>query len=198
MPDPSPPTAREQVTLLLGAMRDGEREATDELFALVYEDLRCIAAARMARLAPGQTLQATALVHEAYAQLVGSGDPGRKGRAYFFGAAARAMRNILADHLERKRSLKRGGHLARAGAQAAEELCSVGPDEGELAVEEALQALACDYPRKAEVVTMSFFGGLNTAEIAEVLGLSERTVERDWQFARAWLNRHMGEPEGLP
>lgn len=191
------PTAREQVTHLLGALRDGGQPATDELFALVYDDLRRMAAARMARLAPGQTLQATSLVHEAYLSLVGSDDPGWKGRAYFLGAAARAMRNILADHLERKNSLRRGGHLARAGEEAAPEPCSQGPSDGELAVEEALQALARDFPRKAEVVTLSFFGGLSTPEIAEVLGLSERTVERDWQFSKAWLNRRLGEPERL-
>jgi RNA polymerase sigma factor (TIGR02999 family) len=198
MADPSLWTAREQVTLLLGALRDGERQATDELFPLVYADLRRMAAARMARLAPGQTLQATALVHEAYFELVGTDDPGWKGRAHFLGAAARAMRNILADHLERKNSLKRGGHLARAGTETTEGLCSQGPSERELDVEEALQGLARDFPRKAEVVTLSFFGGLSTPEIAEVLGLSERTVERDWQFAKAWLNRHLGEREPMP
>ena len=185
------------MTLLLGALREGERPSSDELFTLVYADLRRIAAARMARLAPGQTLQATALVHEVYVELVGSDDPGWKGRAHFLGAAARAMRNILADELERKNCLKRGGHLARADAATTEELGGPGPSDSELIVEEALQALARDFPRKAEVVTMSFFGGLSTPEIAEVLNLSERTVERDWQFARAWLNRRLGEQEGL-
>lgn len=186
------------MTLLLGALRDGERQATDELFTLVYADLRRMAAARMARLAPGQTLQATALVHEAYVSLVGSDDPGWKGRAHFLAAAARAMRNILADHVERRNSLKRGGHLARAGAETTAGLSSPGPIHGELDLEEALQALARDFPRKAEVVTLSFFGGLSTPEITEVLGLSERTVERDWQFAKAWLNRRLGERERGP
>ena len=185
----------ERVMSLLEGVYAGEGPASHELFTLVYADLRRLAAARLARLPPGQTLQGTALVHEAWVSLVGSSDPGWKGRAHFFGAAARAMRNILADHLERKRSLKRGGHLARAGEETTEGLSCEGPSGDELAVEEALQALALEYPRNAEVVTLSFFGGLSTPEIAEVLGLSSRTVERDWQFARAWLNSRLGERE---
>jgi len=188
--------SRERVTTLLNALPAGEEQAADELFTLVYADLRRLANARMARLPPGQTIQATALVNEVYVSLVGSGDPGWKGRAHFFGAAARAMRNILADHLERKHAQKRGGHLERAGEKTTAELSVDGPSEDELDVEEALQALEREYPRNAEVVTMRFFGGLDTAEIAEVLKLSSRTVERDWQFAKAWLNRRLGEREG--
>jgi RNA polymerase sigma factor (TIGR02999 family) len=185
--------APQEVTRILGAVRDGDAEASAELLPLVYGDLRKLAAARMARLAPGQTLQATALVHEAYVRLVGSTDPGWEGRAHFFGAAARAMRDILADHLQRKGSLKRGGHFGRAGEQTAMELSCDGPSDDVLAVEEALQELEREYPRKAEVVTLSFFGGLTTAEVAEVLGLSTRSVERDWRFARAWLNGRLAE-----
>jgi RNA polymerase sigma factor (TIGR02999 family) len=160
---------------------------------LVYSDLRKLAAARMARLAPGQTIQATALVHEAYVRLVGSTDPGWQGRAHFFGAAARAMRDILADHLQRKASLKRGGHMRRVGEDTAAELSADGPSDDVLAVEEALEEFEREYPRRAEVVTLSFFGGLTTAEIAEVLGQSTRTVERDWRFAKAWLNGRLAE-----
>jgi len=149
----------------------------------------------MARLGPGQTLQATALVHEAYVRLVGTTDPGWQGRAHFFGAAARAMRDILADHLQRKGSLKRGGHLRRAGVDTAAELACDGPSEEVLALEEVLEEFEREYPRKAEVVTLSFFGGLTAPEVAEVLGLSTRTVERDWRFAKAWLNGRLAESE---
>jgi len=183
------------VTRLLSAAAQGRPEASRELLPLVYADLRKLAAARMARLAPGQTLQATALVHEAYVRLVGSTDPGWQGRAHFFGAAARAMRDILADHLQRKASLKRGGHFRRVGENTAAELSCDGPSDDVLAVEEALEELEREYPRKAEVVTLSFFGGLTAAEIAEVLGLTARTVERDWRFARSWLNERLARAE---
>ena len=187
--------APQAVTRILGELQGGEVEASSELLPLVYKDLRKLAASRMARLGPGQTLQATALVHEAYVRLVGSTDPGWQGRAHFFGAAARAMRDILADGLQRKGSLKRGGHFRRVGEETAAGLSQDGPDENALAVEEALQNLEREYPRKAEVVTLSFFGGLTTEEIAEVLGLSTRSVERDWRFAKAWLNGQLSDAE---
>jgi len=166
-----------------------------ELLPLVYEDLRSLAAARMAALGPGQTLQATALVHEAYVRLTRSEDVSWQGRAHFFSAAARAMREILADHLQRKASLKRGGPHKRLGGDAVACLSSEGPGEGELAVEEVLQEFERLHPRQAEVVTLTYFGGLTAAEIAEVLGLSSRTVERDWRFAKAWLNGRLQERE---
>lgn len=183
------------MTRILGAVMAGEEQASRELLPLVYGDLRKLAAARMARLGPGQTLQATELVHEAYLRLVGSTDPGWQGRAHFFGAAARAMRDILADHLQRKGSLKLGGHLRRVGEDTAAELSCEGPSDDVLAVEEALQEFEREYPRRAEVVTLIFFGGLATAEVAEVLKLSERTVEREWRFAKAWLNKRLAERE---
>lgn len=194
---PAPDEAR-QVTRILDALEKGEAGASAELLPLVYGDLRRLAAARMARLGPGQTLQATELVHEAYLRLVGSNDPGWKGRAHFFGAAARAMRDILADHLQRKGSLKRGGHLRRVGPDTAAELGCDGPSDDVLMVEEALQEFEHQHPRKAQVVTLAFFGGLGTPEIAEVLGLSERTVEREWRFSKAWLNQRLAEPEERP
>ena len=195
MGDEAEKGAPDQVTRILGALQAGELEASAELLPLVYDDLRRLAAARMARLAPGQTFQATELVHEAYVRLVGSTDPGWQGRAHFFGAAARAMRDILADHLQRKASLKRGGHLRRVGEDTAAELTCEGPSDDALAVEQALEDFERDYPRKAQVVTLSVFGGLTAPEIAEVLGLSTRTVERDWRFAKAWLNGRLAERE---
>ena len=195
MVDPPSRDAPQQVTLILNALRAGEAEAAGELLPLVYGDLRKLAAARMARLGPGQTLQATELVHDAYLRLVGSTDPGWQGRAHFFGAAARAMRTLVADHLQRKGSLKRGGHLRRVGADTAAELSCDGPSDDVLAVEEALEEFEREFPRKAEVVTLTFYGGLTTPEIAEVLGLSARTVERDWRFAKAWLNGRLARGE---
>ena len=196
-PDPSEPSEpSDQLTRILDALGAGDREAASELLPLVYAELRRLAAARMARLAPGQTLQATELVHEAYLELAGTHDPGWQGRAHFFGAAARAMRNVLADHLQRKGSLKRGGHLRRVGENTVLELTCDGPSTDDLAVTEVLGRLEADFPRQAEVVTLSFFGGLSIPEIAEVLGRSSRTVERDWRFAKAWLNARLLEPEG--
>ncbi|MFT5289150.1 MAG: RNA polymerase sigma factor (TIGR02999 family) [Planctomycetota bacterium] len=194
-PVPNPGQFSQQVPRILDALGAGEREAAGELLPLVYTELRRLAAARLARLAPGQTLQATALVHEAWLQLAGTTDPGWQGRAHFFGAAARAMRNILADQLQHKGSLKRGGHLRRVSEDTVLGLTCDGPSEGDLAVEEALEALEAEFPRPAEVVTLSFFGGLTMEEIAEVLGRSTRTVERDWRFAKAWLNARLRDPE---
>lgn len=188
MVDPPSDGAPEQVTRILGALQAGERQPAEQLLPLLYSDLRKLAAARMGRLAPGQTLQATELVHDAYMRLVGTTDPGWEGRAHFFGAAARAMRDIVADHLQRKSSLKRGGHFRRVGEDTAAELSCDGPTDDVLAVEEVLAEFERVYPRRAEVVTLTFFGGLGTREVAEVLDMSERTVERDWRFAKAWLN----------
>jgi RNA polymerase sigma factor (TIGR02999 family) len=187
--------ASAQVTRILNALLDGQPDASGELLPLVYEDLRRLATARMAQLSPGQTLQATALVHEAYMRLVGTSDPGWQGRAHFFGAAALAMRNVVADHLQRKGRLKRGGRFLRVGELTEASLSCDGPSDDILAVGEALEEFEQLYPRKAKVVTMSFFGGLTAEEIAEVLGLSARTVERDWQFAKAWLNHWLTTPE---
>lgn len=169
--------------------------ATDELLPLVYADLRKLAAWRLARLGPAQTLQATALVHETYLRLVGSRETDWRERAHFFGAAARAMRNILVDELRRKDSLKRGGHFRRVGEDTIVALTAEGPSDASLVIEEVLEDFEVDHPRKAEVVTLRFFGGLDSDEIAEVLGLSTRTVERDWAFAKAWLNGRLTQRE---
>jgi len=191
MASPDPPQPSERVTSILADLGSGDREAGAELLPLVYAELRRLAATRLARLGPGQTLQATALVHEAYLKLTGPKDPGWQGRAHFFGAAAHAMRDILADHLQRRGSLKRGGHLRRVGEDTVAEIGCDGPTADDLAVEEALGHLEAIHPRQAEVVTLSFFGGLSMPEIAEVLGRSTRTVERDWRFAKAWLNSRL-------
>jgi RNA polymerase sigma factor (TIGR02999 family) len=195
MSDSPSPGARQSVTRILTAVEGGDREASAELLPLVYEELRKLAASRMARLPPGQTLQATALVHEAFMRLVGTSDPGWQGRAHFFGAAARAMRDVLADHLQRKGSLKRGGHLCRIDTDTIAELARDGPSDDVVEVEEALQAFEREYPRKAEVVTLIFFGGLTAKEIAEILSVSSRTVEGDWRFSRAWLNSWLSDKE---
>ena len=193
MIDPPHPDAAQQVSRILCAVEGGQREASADLLPLVYEDLRKLAAARMARLGSGQTLQATALVHEAYLRLVGAANSSWESRAHFFGAAARAMRDIVADHLQKKGSLKRGGNLKRAGAETMAALTSEGPSDDIMAVEEALQVFQLEYPRKAEVVTLTFFGGLTAKESAEVLSVSPRTVEGDWRFAKAWLNSWLSE-----
>jgi RNA polymerase sigma factor (TIGR02999 family) len=168
------------------------------LLPLVYADLRKLAAARMARLGPGQTLQATALVHEAYIRLVGSKAQGWSSRNHFFGAAARAMRNVLADLLMGMNCVKRGGREWRVADDAAAEVGCDGPSDDLLALEQRLGELERDYPRQAEVVTMRFFGGLSTEAVADVLSLTTRTVERDWHFARAWLNSRLAGTEVDP
>ncbi|MFT5289262.1 MAG: RNA polymerase sigma factor (TIGR02999 family) [Planctomycetota bacterium] len=192
-PDPPSKGTLEAVSRILGAAGTQDRFASEELLPLLYADLRKLAGARMARLAPGQTLQATALVHEAYMKLAGSNDAGWQGRAHFFGAAARAMRDILANKLKQKDSLKHGGNLRRVGQDTVFELTADGPSDDMLAIEEVLQEFEGRYPRKAEVVTLTFFGGLGPPEIAEVLGVSSRTVEREWRFAKAWLNQRLSE-----
>ncbi len=173
----------------------GDRRRSDELLPEVYDDLRSLAAARIARLPPGQTLQPTALVHEAYLRLAGDGDHGWQERAHFFGAAARAMRNVVADHLERKGSLKRGGAFKRIEDPSTALLSCTGPSDELLALEDALRDFEREYPRKAEVVTLSVYGGLTAEQIGEVLQVSARTIERDWKFAKAWLNRHLSAGE---
>lgn len=188
----------EQVTRNLVAASAGEARAAAALLPLVYEDLRRLAAARLVRLGPGQTLQATALVHEAYLRVVGTQDLGWRSRAHFFGAAARAMRNILIDHLRGRDALKRRGHGARLHHDTTAGLASEGPSDDLLALTQELGELEREHPRKAEVVTLRFFGGLEMNEIAELLGLTTRTVERDWRFARAWLNSRLAEPEAGP
>ncbi len=181
-----------EVTLLLEAVSRGEARASEELLPLVYEELRHLAAARMAHEAAGQTLQPTALVHEAWLRLVGGGDRTWQNRAHFFGAAAEAMRRILIERARRKSRLKRGaGQVALSLDDL--ELAAATPDDRVLMIEEALQQLESQDPRLARVVTLKFFGGLTNAEVAEVLGVTERTVLNHWAYARAWLLRQIAE-----
>jgi RNA polymerase sigma factor (TIGR02999 family) len=180
----------EKMTQILEAVGAGDEHATDKLLPLVYEELRRLAAAKMAQELPGQTLQATALVHEAWLRLVGKEDPAWRGRRHFFGAAAEAMRRILVENARRKKRLKRGGQMQRLDV-AAVEIPSPMPDDQLLAMDEALNRLAETDPRAAELVNLCFFVGLTQAAAAQELGISVSTAERTWTFARAWLFREM-------
>ena len=176
------------VTEILTAINEGATARAHELLPLVYEELRKLAAARMAQEAPGQTLQPTALVHEAWLRLVGDVNPKFDGRAHFFGAAAEAMRRILIEGARRKRALRHGGGQARVDIQNVE-IAAASRDEELLAVDEALEQLAAEDTSLAELVKLRFFVGFTNKEAAEILGVSEPTVERRWAFARAWLYR---------
>jgi RNA polymerase sigma factor (TIGR02999 family) len=175
------------VTRLLDAAAAGDPHAAADLLPLVYDELRTLAAARMAAEAPGQTLQPTALVHEAYLRLVGPADERWwDGRGHFFAAAAEAMRRILVESARRKRGPAHGGHLARHDLDPEH---TAAPDRSDhlLALDEALDRLAAVEPRAAEVVKLRYFAGLTVAEVAAALGISPRTADADWAYARAWL-----------
>ena len=168
-------------------MAHGEPGAADRLMAFVYDQLKGLARASLARVKPGQTLQATALVHEAWLRLDGDA-VAWESRAHFFGAAARAMRNILVDEARRKGRLKRGGGAA-AEELRTELAIEGGPTVDVLALDEALRELEAAHERPAQVVMFRYFGGLGFADIAGLLGVSESTVRREWVFARTWLRR---------
>ena len=176
------------VTRILDAVRQGDPKAGEELLPLVYEELRKLAAHKMAHEAPGQTLQPTALVHEAWLRLVGADPQHWSGRAHFFGAAAEAMRRILIESARRKARLKRGGKLERVEL---DELPIAAPDSDEtlLKMDEALHQLEAEDPEKARIVKLKFFVGLTNQQVAESLGVAERTVERAWAYAKVWLFR---------
>ena len=176
------------VTLILEAIGRGEHQATEELFPLVYEELRRLAAARMAQEAAGQTLQPTALVHEAWLQLAGDGSRSWQNRAHFFGAAADAMRRILIDKARRKSRLKHGGGQSRLDIDDLE-IAATTPNEDALRIDEALEKLEQEDPEQARIVVLKFFGGLTNEEVAENLGIGERTVYRQWVCAKARLLR---------
>ena len=175
-----------QATILLGAVERGDPKATDQLLELVYQDLRHLANHKMAQEPPGQTLQPTALVHEAWLRLVGSEHPNFENRAHFFSAAAEAMRRILIDRARRRSALRHGGQLQRVDLDE----CNVAAPEADaelLAVHEVLDELAKEYPMQAEVVKLRYFGGQTNEETAQILGISLTTVKNYWAFARAWL-----------
>lgn len=182
----------DDVARLLEALGSGDEAAADQLLSLVYSDLKRLAVQRMAHEAPGHTLQPTALVHEAWLRLTGGGTLRFGGREHFFGAAAEAMRRILVDSARRRQSLKRGGGVK------AEELdeafgMSAQDDARLLALDEALERLAVEDAVAARVVKLRYFVGMSMEESASALGLSVRSTERVWTFARAWLRRSLGQ-----
>jgi RNA polymerase sigma factor (TIGR02999 family) len=190
-PSSSRSPAAAAVTQLLARAQAGDREATNELFPLVYDELRQLADRYLSAEARGQTLQPTALVHEAYLRLVGPADTGWENRAHFFGAAARAIRRILIDRARARGRQKRGSGERPLPLEAAESAAVEGPDLDVLALDEALQRLAVVDAQTAQVVELRFFGGLGVDETAATLGVSPATVAREWAFARAWLHREM-------
>ena len=193
-----------EVTRILSAIEQGDPHAADQLLPLVYDELRKLAAQKLAQEKPGQTLQATALVHEAYLRLV-QGAPHEQGaapqswnsRRYFFAAAAEAMRRILVDRARNRRRLKRGGGLARVDV----DLGSVpleAPGDDLIDLDEALTELGREDPLCARLVALRFFAGLTQAEAAEALGLARRTADRHWAYARAWLYERLRGGESPP
>ena len=175
------------VTQILSAIEAGDPKAAAELLPLVYDELRKLAAARLAQEKPGQTLQPTALVHEAYLRLVGGSQPQDwGGRGHFFAAAAEAMRRILIDHARRKQTRKSGGGRDRLNLDDVEPALEEG-DDRLLVLDEALRQFEAEDPRKAELVKLRFFAGLTAEEAAAALGVSTSTAEKDWAYARSWL-----------
>ena len=182
------------VTRILNALEGGDHQAAEALLPLVYEELRKLAAHKMAGESAGHTLQPTALVHEAWLRVAGSNEAGWRNRAHFFGAAAEAMRRILVDHARRKQSLKRGAGEERVELDESS-LVLRGPPEELLAVHEALDSLAAEDATVAELVKLRYFVGLNMEEAASALGLSKRTAEGLWTYARVRLHREIrGRP----
>jgi RNA polymerase sigma-70 factor, ECF subfamily len=183
-----------QLTLLLDAWSNGNEAALGELIPLVEVELHRLARQQMNRERAGHTLQATALVNEAYLRLVKAPEVRWQNRAHFFAIAARIMRRIMIEHARRRQQLKRGGGDLRITLDEGAVLANERSAEL-VALDEALTNLTAEYPRKARVVELRFFGGLTVAEAAEVLKVDERTVKRDWEFARAWLHKRInGDP----
>ena len=179
------------VTQILSQIERGNTAAADQLLPLLYEELRKLAYAKIAQEKPGQTLQATSLVHEAYIRLVDAEKAQHwSSRGHFFGAAAEAMRRILVEQARRKKSQKRGGGLNRVELSDAD-LVDGGRDLDLVALDEALGRLETDDPRAAEVVKLRFFGGLTIKEAAKAIGISEATADNDWAYARSWLRMQL-------
>ena len=188
-----------EVTRILSTIEQGDPHAAEQLLPLVYDELKKLAAQKLAQEKPGQTLQATALVHEAYLRLVASGDASAPreqhwhSRGHFFAAAAEAMRRILIDNARRKQRPKHGGHRQRVDLDEA--LLLAEPREDLLALDEALSQLAAEEPAKAELVKLRYFAGLSLEEAAACLGISAATAKRYWAVARAWLFAALSETE---
>ncbi len=191
-PPPSVPGSGD-ITLLLQRAELGDVQAADQILPLVYGELRKLAAAKMTRESPGQTLQPTALVHEAWLRLGGDAQPDWKNRAHFFAAAAEAMRRILIENARRKQRNRHGGGLEKVSAdRTGFDVAAAELDDAELLVlNEALDNLAAHDARKAALVQQWFFAGLTVEQAADVLGVSARTAHRDWLYARAWLANEM-------
>lgn len=195
MPSPaSAPLPSGDITLLLRAAESGDASAAAQILPLVYGELRKLAAAKMARESDGQTLQPTALVHEAWLRLGGDRQPAWRNRAHFFAAAAEGMRRILIETARRKRAVRHGGAVQKVSANATGfDLAAPGTDDELLLLNDALEALAMHDRRKAELVKQRAFVGLSLDEAAQVLGISDTTAKRDWAYARAWLFNKMNE-----
>ncbi|MFN0129065.1 MAG: sigma-70 family RNA polymerase sigma factor [Verrucomicrobiales bacterium] len=175
------------LTRIINALSNGESAGSGELLPVLYGELRQLAASRMASEQPGHSLQATALVHEAWLRLFNSGaSVSFANRRHFFAAAAEAMRRILVESARRRSRLKRGGHLERVDIDDVEVAAPV-PDEELLALDEAMDRFSGAHPRAAEVVKLCYYAGFTQSEAGDILGMSARTVERQWAFARAWL-----------
>jgi len=197
---PTPPPPDRNVTLMLGAIAGGDSKAARDLLPIVYEHLRNLARAQMAREKQGHTLQPTALVHEAYLRLVGDGDVKWNSRAHFFGAAAQAMRRILVEAARTRKQAKRGG--GRERVEMNDDVASV-PDPNNIdhiALDDALSKLEDVDKRKADVVMLRYFAGLGVDETAAALNVSTATVKNDWAYAKAWLYKEMsrGDRDGKP
>ena len=186
-----------KVTHILSAIEKRDPHAAEKLLPLVYSELRKLAAQRLAHEKPGLTLQATALVHEAYVRLVGKLEKPWDGRSHFFAAAAEAMRRILVEQARRKGRMRHGGGLRRVDLLEAQVAVPDPDDEQILLLDEALTRLATARPQAAKLVQLRFFSGLTIDEAAPILDLSPRTARRLWVFARAWLRRHMEQSAGL-
>jgi len=193
----APAAGAGEITRLLEEMREGDSKAAEELLSHVYRELRILAACKMAHEAPGQTLQPTALVHEAWLRLGGGSGQRFPGRAYFFAAAGEAMRRILVENARRKKRLKHGGNLQRVNVENVDLVAPL-PDDELLALDEALTRLAQSDPRAAELVKLLFFVRLTQEQAAKELGISVATVERTWAFARAWLYRDIQKSRNAP
>jgi RNA polymerase sigma factor (TIGR02999 family) len=185
-----------EVTRILSAIEEGDPQAAAQLLPLVYDELRKLAAEKMAQERPGQTLQATALVHEAYLRLVDT-DQARRwdSRGHFFAAAAEAMRRILVENARRRRSEKHGGRLRRIDFEEAQSLAEPPPADDLLALDEALDQLAAEDPVKVELVKLRCFAGLSHQEAAQALGISRATADRYWAYAKSWLYCKLYEPD---
>jgi RNA polymerase sigma factor (TIGR02999 family) len=184
-----------EVTRILDAIGQGDPKAADGLLPLVYEELRKLAASKMAHEAPGQTLQPTALVHEAWLRLAGDEKQVWDSRAHFFAAAAEAMRRILIDNARRRKALRHGGGQARVNLEEIE-IEAPADDEQLLAIDEALERFSALDPQKAELVKLRYFIGMTIEEAARALRISEATTKRWWEYARAWLYTEIGKPGG--